>query len=262
VGQFSRAPKAEDLDKDGQKEIIFASSFFGTGGGSESLNLYVPTPKKLYTLTMQYQWTAPGEPSAKVVLEPEPKDETDQKWLLALEQKSRALRFPAPLPTIDLDDPRNAVVRWHKENGSLEFGPVRLHYYEGEPVCGASGTASIIDGDVLWSAYFKGPVYGYLRSENKHFVVYSPIWSRLWPTCLAADDRFLWIGTSGNGIMRYDKGAKRLRKIVLKFGGKEILEIGSMQIAGDCFEIVVGDILSAVLQIERKARFDLRVLRS
>jgi hypothetical protein len=240
----------QDLDRDGQKEIVFASSSFGSGGGSKSLSIYVPARRKLYTLTVQYQWSSPAEPSMKIALEPNPQDESDRKWLLALEDKARAVQFLDPVPRLDLTDARNAVVRWHKENGGLESGAVRLHYYEGEPVYDASIMARITDGDVTWTAYFKGPVYGYVGPERKHFVVYSPVNAYWWPTCLAVDEKFLWIGTRGNGIIRYDKGAKSLRKIILKFEGKEVLDVRSMRLVGRYFEV------------DGRALFDLRILRS
>jgi hypothetical protein len=110
-------------------------------------------------------------------------------------------------------------------------------------------TAKISDGDTTWMAYFKGAVYGYIETQNKHFVLYSPSYSYSWPTALVADTRYLWIGTRGNGIIRYDKQNRCLRKIVLKFEGKEILEIESMKLVSDSFEV-------------NKAVFTGRILRS
>lgn len=227
----------EDLDRDGQKEIICASASRGSGFCTKCLYMYIPTRGKTYKVRAGYNWCAPGKPQVTLSAEPDPRDETDRKWLKLLEVRAETSQVIERMPHVDLDDAKYAVQRWHHDNGGLESGQVQIHTYAGRPIYAASVADTLEDGDITWTAYFKGPVYGYARPQSQHFVVYSPAWSYNWAHCLLADDRFLWIGTGGKGILRYDKRQRCLKKIVLTHEGKELLSIESMERANDRFVI-------------------------
>ncbi len=231
------AVAVEDIDKDGLKEILFRSLSLGTAFWSKTLFLYVPAQCSVYAVRAEYNWVAPHRPNVRVSIVPDPKDQIDRKWIKILEEKSVSWEILEPMQKADLNDPNYAVIRWHKDNGLLETGQVRFHRYNGPPICRASITATIDDGDTIWKGYFKGPVYGYIPSKDEHFVLYSPRDAYLWPTCLLAEGRFLWIGTHGNGIIRYDKKSGCLHRIVLKFEGKEVLDIESIRRIGSHFDV-------------------------
>ena len=83
------------------------------------------------------------------------------------------------------------------------------------------------------------PVFGrqYIQPKNKHFVIYSPAWVYNWPTSLIADTRYLWIGTRGEGIVRYDKLKSCLLRISLQFEGVALLDIDYLRLMGDFVEV-------------------------
>ena len=197
----------------------------------------MPRHGKLYALHVQHDWNGPKWPQSKLTLEPDKPSTDDQQWIVALEQKAQASRFTRPPERINLENPINAVIRWHKENGDLEFGDVTVHWYSGPPAYQASPIIELADEEFVWRGFFKGPVYGYNRATNRHFVVYSPANRYHWPTCLLADRRSLWIGTRGNGIFRYDKQGKRIQKLPLQWQGEEVLDIESIQASADRFLI-------------------------
>jgi hypothetical protein len=135
-----------------------------------------------------------------------------------------------------LDDPRYAVLRWHKENGQLTHGEVKIHLYEGMPVDQSTIVAEIEDGDFVWTSHFKDAVYGYIRSQDKHFVVYSPSSAWNWATCLLASARYLWIGARWDGLLRFDKN-KHFLFHFKEIQGNELREVHSFERKGDFFII-------------------------
>ncbi|HEY6291676.1 MAG TPA: hypothetical protein VI455_08980 [Terriglobia bacterium] len=230
---------ARDVNRDGHTEIMFGSSSIGTGGGTHSVAIYLPAQRKLYKLLAQHQWSAPSSPGTKVSVDPKPLNREDDEWYSILEREIqiRGLSHAFALDECSLDDPRNAAARWHAEYGGSPCLTLVPHYYSGCPRERATVTATLEDGEITWIAYFKGAVYGYVPSEDKHFVLYSPADAYHWPVCLIANSRHLWIGTGGDGVIRYDKETRSLRKIVLEFEGSKLLEVGSMRLVGDYFEI-------------------------
>ncbi|HEV2499629.1 MAG TPA: hypothetical protein VGY31_08635 [Terriglobia bacterium] len=226
-----------DFDKDGKKEIVFSSVSLGNSFGTKCVYLYVPSLDRVYVARAQYNWCAPAEPPVQLSTEPAPSDEKDRKWLNALEGVIRSMRAIDPLPQIDFDDPIHAVARWHRDNPAPCSGTLQIHPFPGLPRSTASTSVVLDDGDITWIAYFKGPVYGHMKSRDQHFVVYSPRWSYHWAHCLLANQRFLWIGTGGDGIIRYDKSTRRLSRIMLGYSGKTISVVTSIERLGNRFRI-------------------------
>lgn len=75
---------------------------------------------------------------------------------------------------VDYDLPKFAVLRWHKENGSRRAGIIRRHLYLREPEYGNSVADKLDTEDVVWNAYFKGPLCVSIKSHGQHFIAYSP----------------------------------------------------------------------------------------
>jgi hypothetical protein len=179
-----------DCDEDGIKEIAFIDESFGTGGGSRTLFVYSFKRNQLYQISESYHWADTAGPASPYI---EILPDTDQEFMEVLEDYA-VKKGMLEIKAIDLDKPEFASQRWHSENGTKRTGPVKLHYYEGKPICGASITAEIEVGDMIWTAYFKGPLYGYIISQNKHFIAYSPAWFYNWAKCLVYYQDKLWFG--------------------------------------------------------------------
>lgn len=230
--------RVTDFDGDGQHEISFHSAAYGTGGGSETFHLYVPKRNKVYSVIYGRMWAYSRLPrSPEITLEPA-NDEAGPIYWRGLEKICSEIEIGVGQQTehIDLDDPRNAVLRWHKENGELTHGDVKIHVYEGTPFDQSTIVAEIEDGDLVWTSHFKNAVYGYIRSQDKHFVVYSPSIFWNWATCLLASTRYLWVGTKGDGLLRFDK-TKHFLFQFKQIQGNELQYVDSFEKEGDFFVI-------------------------
>lgn len=249
-----------DFDGDGQAEISFHSAHYGTGGGSETFHLYVPKRNKVYSVIYGRMWAYSRLPrSPEITLEPA-NDEAGPIYWCGLEKICSEIEIGVGQQTehIDLDDPRNAVLRWHKENGELTHGDVKIHLYEGRPPAdGGTIVTEIEDGDFMWISYFKGAVYGYTRSQDRHFVVYSPSVDWNWAGCLLATTNYLWIGTRGDGLLRFDKD-KRFLLQFKQIQGNELQYVDSFEREGDFF-VINGTLRVPVrlLEEERPSREEL-----
>lgn len=228
-----------DFDGDGQHEISFHSASYGTGGATEIFHLYVPKRAKVYSVTYSVMWADLRLPrSPQITLEPAG-DEAGPVFWRGLEKVCSQVEISLgqQLEHVDLDDPRNAVLRWHKENGELTHGEVKIHLYEGSPPADNSTTVvQVEDGDLVWTSYFKYAVYGYIRPQDKHFVVYSPGFAWSWASCLLATTNYLWIGTRGDGLLRFDK-VKHFLFQFKEVQTNELREVDSFEKEGDFFII-------------------------
>jgi len=224
-----RVFKVHDFDSDGVAEISFGFEDWGTGGGGETVHLYVPSTKRTYWASTGVFWGDLTSPLVDRIKTMEPESPDDQIYLDALESMCDEVGLVGPLPEIDLDDPQYGVLRWHKENGELVHGQVEIHLYEGFRECGGSISAQAEDNHYIWTSCFKGAVYGYMKSEDKHFVVWSPGSQWGWATSLLATDRYLWIGTRWEGLLRFDKDKCFLWQFKTIFG-EELKDIDSLEL--------------------------------
>lgn len=222
-----------DADHDGKKEISIGFASAGSAYEGYTIYLHVPIRGLTYHATVVRNWADPAEVTPKVTVEPA--DATDAPYVAVLESLCDKLGITKPVPFIDLEDPANAVLRWHKENGALKDGSVSIHLYEGPGPFEPLPEGCLDDGEYLWIAYFKGPVYGYIKSQNKHFIPYSPASIYAWVNCLVASARYLWMGTWGDGIIRFDKKRHLLKQFILEFKGQKADAIASLERQGDYF---------------------------
>jgi len=249
-----------DFDGDGQHEISFHSASYGTGGGTEIFYLYVPKKNKVYSVSYHHMWADLRLPrSPQITLEPAG-DEAGPVYWRGLEKVCSQVEIGLgqQLEHVDLDDPRNAVLRWHKENGELTHGEVKIHLYEGSPPADNSTTVvQVEDGDLVWTSYFKYAVYGYIRSQDRHFVVYSPGFAWSWASCLLATTNYLWIGTGGDGLLRFDKHKHFLCQFK-QIHADELRTVYSFEKEGDFF-VINGTLRVPVrlLEEERPSREEL-----
>ena len=195
------ALEVHDADDDGNREVLFEDQSFGTGGGTRRLMVYCPGRGTLFTITESLNWqNLAGPISPEVKIEPASRPE----MVRILENVAKRRGFLGPGTLVNFDDAEFAVQRWHKENGKRTSGRVRVHYYQGYPKYKASIAATLDTGSVVWLSFFKGPLFGYEKLKDRHFIAYSPAWFYNWAKCFVIDGDILWFGVHcRNGLMSF-----------------------------------------------------------
>lgn len=178
-----------DIDKDGSKEIAFEVEFYGTGYGSRSLFIYSLKRNFLAEVTEHYN---SADAAAPAVFPIEIKAGDDEQFRQAVLDFAHARGLLQGEEPVDYDLPQFAVQRWLKENGEKRAGRVRVYLYPGAPPYASSVNDEVDTGEMVWTAYFKGPLCAYHKDKNKHFIAYAPRSVYEWPKSLAVDGRFLW----------------------------------------------------------------------
>jgi hypothetical protein len=72
-------------------------------------------------------------------------------------------------------------------------GFVITHEYAGSPIYKSTELVRLQVGELVFVAHFKGPVFCFNPSANRHFVIWAPGWIYHWPTTLAHSPEFLFI---------------------------------------------------------------------
>jgi len=197
-----------DIDGDGNKEVVFEEASYGTGGGMKTLFVYYHSRRKLVRVSERLHWAnAAGPVSPEVKVEPEPAGADDERYVVAVEKYAVTCGFLTQT-SVDFDNPEFAAARWHFENGEPMEGKVKLHFYSGRPRCGNSVSQQLSGGGVEWTAFFKGPVFGYCEERDQHFVAYSPAWTYNWAIAATYCCGALW-------FVRHNESEARLYRFVL-----------------------------------------------
>jgi hypothetical protein len=207
---FAIAPQVEvvDLDGDGTPELIVLSHDHGTGAGTTTLSVYFPGRKASFRVEEDFDWTrAAGPPAPAVRFDPEP-DETVREVLVRAALESGMLTAVV----VDLDQPEHAVARWHKENGAVSSGRIRIHRYKGRPK--PRGSCDQVETtDTVWYAFFKGPVMAYVPTSDEHYVVFSAENVYDWTDTMAFGANKLWFAVRmEDAIMSFEPAKQRLER--------------------------------------------------
>jgi hypothetical protein len=198
-----------DIDGDGSKEIAFEVESYGSGSGVKSLFVYSPRRSVLAEVSEYYNYSDASAPEIDPIKIDVGDDEQFRQYIVKFAHERGMLQGNEP---VDYDLPKFAVIRWHKENGDKRSGRVRMHLYPGEPLCGSSVTAELDTGEIAWTSYFKGPLYGYVKSRDRHFIAYSPKDVYEWVVSLTFDGKLLWFFCHMvHGLFSYDPEANYLR---------------------------------------------------
>lgn len=174
-----------ELNKRGIQNIIFIEEASGTGVGSKTLNIINSQDKNHIKVTEWYNWMEPKKPtSPEIEFEP---DDLDKRLLANIEDYAVTKGMLAG-NKVDFSKPEHAIQNWHRRNGVKTSGEIELDFYLGKPKYGNSVADTFSTSKIEWIAYFKGPLIGYLKSEDKHFVAFSPLDIYSWPRELAATE--------------------------------------------------------------------------
>jgi len=201
---FRTAPTAfevQDVDGDGNREVVFEDQAYGTGGGSRSLMVYSASDSRLFSVTESLNWQNRAGPISPEI---EIKPADSPEMIKVLEAVAKSHGFLQPGTVVDFESPEFSVERWHKENGTRTSGTIRIHYYQGYPPCKASVAATLDSGTIFWLSFFKGPLIGYEKLNDRHFVAYSAAWSYNWAKSLVFDGHRLWFSSHlKNGLISF-----------------------------------------------------------
>jgi hypothetical protein len=162
----------------------------------------------MFSVTESLNWQNRAGPVSPEI---EIKPEDAHGMVRVLEAVARSHGYLRPGEVVDFDSPEFSVQRWHKENGTRTSGIIRLHRFQGYPPCKASVAATLDTGTILWISLFKGPLIGYERLNDQHFVAFSAAWSYNWAKSLAFDGQILWFGSHcKKGLMSFRPSDSRL----------------------------------------------------
>src|SRR5216683_2252738 len=220
--------EVQDVDGDGNREIVFEDQSYGTGGGSRSLMVYSTGTSRLFSVTESLNWQNRAGPVAPEI-EIKPADVPEMTRVLEAVAKSHG--FLQPGTVVDFDSPEFSVQRWHKENGTRTSGTVKIHYYQGYPPCKASVVATLDTGTIFWMSFFKGPLIGYEKLNDRHFVAYSAAWSYNWAKSLAFDRRRLWFSSHlKDGLMSFLPGDNNQLECYTSFQGTALPSVEKLEV--------------------------------
>ncbi len=197
--------EVKDLLKNGVHFILFIENSFGSGAGTKTLFALDSKSLVTYQIIERHDWSDLTRAySPEPELRPKNIDLKLSKRLEEFAKSKEMLRSKR----VDFDNPDNAILNWHRLNGSITSGEVELYFYSGRPTYGSSPTEVVHSDDIEWIGYFKGPICGYLKKRNEHFVAYSPGWTYDWPKHLKLKGTRIQF-TSGNHTLRFElKGGK------------------------------------------------------
>lgn len=225
---LTHASKIEvaDMDGDGVHEVYFSTSSFGSGAGSAELFCLKPDLNKICSVTWNYDWQNWDAPPLPRIMAG---DETDTATLRMLESIAGKMSLAGGERDLDLNKPQNAVLRWHRDNGNLTSGRILTHEYSGVPDYQSTELARLNADGKVFSAHFKGPVICSNPTAKTYFVLWAPGNIYHWPTALAYSAKFLFIGTRGQGVLRYNFGSGLLVQLK-SFSARDFLEVEQLSL--------------------------------
>ena len=107
---------------------------------------------------------------------------------------------------------------WFLNNGEIKNGIVKIKEYSGKnPSNGTTESAVVEDEQYLFVSYFKGSVYRYDKTNDKHAVIYAPEFQYDWVDSLKWDGQRLTIGLRDNaGVFEFENATNILRMTTMR----------------------------------------------
>lgn len=216
-----------DIDKDGFKEIYSISRTYTTAGSvvyTVTVDVFNTKDKNYYSARAS---TIPGSITfGNILYDPEPaKDPQVDSWIRdKIKNTSNLLWFdefskddePDASDT-GVDVYEDVIDQYIKTNGkgiSLNQKPTIMMISGEIPESGGSIFCELEDENYRWVSYFKGPIFGYDKQENKSFVVYVPENNYLYSRSMVSGKSYLWLGLiSELGIFAFNKDDRYFKLI-------------------------------------------------
>jgi hypothetical protein len=177
-----------DIDDDGIHEIFSIGYSYGSASGGYSISLYSSDTELVDTAGISFSWGKPPDP-VEFSIASKRKEKIVTDWLL---EQSDALT-----EKFGLIDPDDETYIWEKNNGTgFHQGKIKLHEVNGQVKTEGSTSCVVHDGEMVWTSYFKGDIYGYDSKRDIHFVIYSPSNTYEWANFMVAGKEYLWLGVT------------------------------------------------------------------
>ena len=196
---------AIDIQKKGVNFILFIEESYGSGGGTKTLHAFNSVTKESFQVIEHYNWsdlTRSSTPTLDLV----PKNMG--KEFFELLEAYASTKGMLNGTRVDFSKPEHAIQNWHRMNGDIKKGEINLCFYPGKPVYGSGILETEDTSEIEWIAYFKGPLFGYLKQDNTHFVAYSPGWTYNWPHNIDANNKAILFKSGGKKFVFELKGSK------------------------------------------------------
>ncbi len=177
-----------DVDKDGINEIFSIGFGYGSGMGQYIVYLFDQASKTVNLADISFQHGKPPK-ATELNIETKDKQEKYSSWLLS---KSNDV-----IQSTGLADPKSEDVVYAQSHGDGYYkGPINVNFVDGPIDKESSGCLINSDDGYEFKSVFKGPVYGYIKSKKKHFIIYSPENIYEWIGSMVSGKNYLWLGLS------------------------------------------------------------------
>ncbi len=217
-----------DLYGAGDQAVLLVTTYSGSGWHSAELRLIVPSAGKVVTLTLTESHQA-TEPMTNVKTSANYSDPEFVAERTFLEEfKHRYGYVDEQMVREHAGDIDYAAYFWAKANKGVTDGPITIRRLPGHHPQRASVNDQIADGDIVYTAFFKGAVWGYDKDADESFVVFHPDFYYCWPTELRKVGNWLLINTRGEGLVFVNT-----KSWLLKRADVNIETIASFSISGN-----------------------------
>jgi hypothetical protein len=189
-----------DLYGPDDQAIIIAASGGGTGGWGGVTQIINPTTGNILHLKTWQSYNS-IDPLTNAEWSENADDPRFAKEREYLEELKYELGYLDEETFLENPDPfRSAVYLWGKSNGDVTDGVMTIQRHPGKHPIYGTPLDELVDGDITYSAMFKGAVWAYDASADESFVVFHPDDHYAWPEELAISGDWLLIN-SGEGLI-------------------------------------------------------------
>ncbi|MDD5687240.1 MAG: hypothetical protein PHE88_05340 [Elusimicrobia bacterium] len=194
-----------DLNKDNISEVFISCD--GGGTGVDAAACYIIDIKDNAFLTYDFTWLKdPGTFPTWEFTPSKNLDKARENIFISYFKNKYPDRFlTADMVKNNLDNNKYAEQVWVIDNkGYITNGKVKIRKYKGNVVNPSSRLDVLKIGKINYYAIFKGGTWAYDEENNETYIIYIAKDMYNWPTTLVSDNKYLWIGTRGDGIIRYN----------------------------------------------------------
>lgn len=189
-----------DLIGNGNEYIFIETYGGGSGSSYYELNILIPQKSEIITLTLRFIHSA-----TCVIPRISTSDNFFDQGLHRERQFLESVKYEygylsEEQVNLQADNPSFAYYFWDRENGNTTDGKMIIRKYKGKPSERSSINDSLIDGNIIYRAYFKGGVDAYDKENDEHYVLFHPYNHYHWAQVLAKAGPYLVIGTRGEDI--------------------------------------------------------------
>jgi hypothetical protein len=214
----------EDFDEDGNKELYSIHRHGGSASYTVTVRVYDTLERETYELkgsgpymqrTLDTRFTGSTPPKAEL-----------SNWMKQkLDEKNFAAETAAQEINEDQENEWEQMPQqeryvteaqtWLRSHGKGFYkGKLAIEEFKGEIPYSEDPSCYIDEGELQWATYFKGPLFGYNKSKDTHFIVFIPEGEIGWVRTMVSGKQYLWLGLSrDDGVLAFNKEAQTLEVI-------------------------------------------------